>query len=235
LLQDNTIIYRFTGPFGVRVDTGQSLLLLGAFLLYGYLGYDLVRGVIFCVLLIGSIYLHELGHAWGCVVQDVPVRRIMLHGGGGFCERTRSATRHEQELIVAMGPIVNLAIWALAGLADHLLWAIWAVAATTLDASYGPLGFLSETLYLLGLINLWLFAFNMIPVQPLDGGKLLHLGMLRFLAPSAAHRATGAIGFAFALAWIPAMYLMYTTHGWIMFFIPSIMGHFNMMRGKLAF
>ena len=44
--------------------------------------------------------LHEMGHAWGALVQGVPVRRIMLHGGGGFCERARSATAREDELIV---------------------------------------------------------------------------------------------------------------------------------------
>ena len=62
------------------------------------------------------IFLHELGHAWGCQVQGIPVRRIVLHGGGGFCEHTRSGTRTEQELIIAMGPLVNLALWALGSL-----------------------------------------------------------------------------------------------------------------------
>lgn len=57
----------------------------------------------FFPILPGSIHLHELGHACGNPAQVVPVNRIMLYGGGGFCERTRSATRYEQELIVAMG------------------------------------------------------------------------------------------------------------------------------------
>ena len=33
-----------------------------------------------------------------------------------FCERSRSASVKQDELIVAMGPIVNLVIWALASL-----------------------------------------------------------------------------------------------------------------------
>jgi hypothetical protein len=67
--------------------------------------------------LVGSIFLHELGHAWGATVQGVPVRRIVINGGGGFCEQARSATRRQDELIVAMGPIVNLTIWAAGSLA----------------------------------------------------------------------------------------------------------------------
>jgi len=67
-------------------------------------------------LLTGSIFLHELGHAWGTIVQGIPVRRIMIYGGGGFCERSRSASVKQRELIVAMGPIVNLVIWAFASL-----------------------------------------------------------------------------------------------------------------------
>ena len=40
--------------------------------------------LIFVAMLIGSILAHELGHAWGALIQNVRVRRIMLHGGGGF-------------------------------------------------------------------------------------------------------------------------------------------------------
>ena len=87
---------------------------------------DFAFDLMFFAILIGSIYLHELGHAWGCLIQGVPVRRVMIYGGGGFCEPTRSSTRYEQELIVAMGPIVNLLenefhdAWAHAGIFGDL-------------------------------------------------------------------------------------------------------------------
>lgn len=227
MLQNDTVIFQFTGPMGVRVDVGQSLGMLVLFLVV-LSGGDLVGNVIFAGLLILAIFLHEYGHAWGCAVQGVPVRRIMLHGGGGFCEHARSVSPNQDELIVAMGPIVNLGLWALASLGQ---WAMW----------QNPTGLESflyiEVSYYLGIfafLNLALFIFNLIPVQPLDGGKLFHLTLLRFLQPRTAHRLTGCVGLMLSIAWIPAMIFLFITGGWILFFIPSIPTHYRMARGQLA-
>ena len=117
MFRDTSPIFEFRGPWGVPIQIGGSLLLLPLMLIdLGGTPRGFAFDMMFVLILIGSIYLHELGHAWACLIQGVPVKRIMLYGGGGFCERTRSATRHEQELIVAMGPIVNLFLWAIAGL-----------------------------------------------------------------------------------------------------------------------
>ncbi|WP_428548482.1 metalloprotease [Profundibacter sp.] len=150
------VIFEFRGFFGVPVHIGSSILLLVLlFLSFGTSAAQLLYNAIFLGLIIGSIYLHGLGHACATLIQGIPVRRIMIYGGGGFCERTRSATPRQEELIVAMGPIVNLTIWAVASL-------IW---------PYMPEGLLMWAVNLLAWINLFLAIFNMIPVQPLDGGK----------------------------------------------------------------
>ena len=116
MFQDNKPIFEFRGPWGVPVQVGASLfLLMLLFVDFGGAPRDFAFDMMFFAILIGSIYLHELGHAWGCLIQGVPVRRVMIYGGGGFCEPTRSGSRSEQELIVAMGPIVNLFLWAVAG------------------------------------------------------------------------------------------------------------------------
>ena len=108
---NDTAIARFPGPWGIPIEIGSSLLLL-LFILGGVGGSSGLYGITFVAIILGSILLHELGHAWGCVVQGVPVARIMLYGGGGFCQPARAATNHENELIVAMGPVVNICIWA---------------------------------------------------------------------------------------------------------------------------
>ena len=119
---NDTPIFQFIGPFGVPVQVGRSLLLLPLiFISFGGGLTSMAYDMAIVAMLIGSIFLHELGHAGGCLVQGVPVRRIMIHGGGGFCEHARSPSYTEQELIVAMGPIVNLAIWALASLAAPMV------------------------------------------------------------------------------------------------------------------
>lgn len=121
MIEDKNIIFRFNGPMGVPVEVGQSaLMLFGIILFLG--GSNIAYSAALVVMLFGSVLAHELGHAWGAIKQGVPVKRIMLTGGGGFCQHQRAPTPHEAELIVAMGPIVNIAIWAIASLAEHWLW-----------------------------------------------------------------------------------------------------------------
>ncbi len=227
MLRDDKVIFRFIGPMGVPVELGQSLGLLIVLIVLISQGLS-VGSLIFAALLVTTIFLHELGHAWGCKVQGVPVRRIMLHGGGGFCEHARSADRREQELIVAMGPLVNLALWAIASLGQWLMIQDLPVVPTPLYVQiYSYLG-------LFAFLNLAFFVFNMIPVQPLDGGKLCHLFLLRLLPPGTAHRMTGWIGLVLSVLWIPTAVLAWMSWGWILFFIPSIPAHYRMARGELA-
>ena len=224
MLQTGPIIFRFNGVFGLPVEIGQTL----AFLVFLFVGLTLMAGgsvlwvLVVIAMILGIIYLHELGHAWASLIQGVPVRRIVLHGGGGFCEQARSATAHQQEFIVAMGPLVNLALWAIGSLAADWVW------STGIGA-----GMLGHYLSLFSMLNLMFFIFNLIPVQPLDGGRLLQLVLLRFVPPRMAMQITGAIGLVFAILWWPALLYLWFTTGWLLLFVPSIWLHYQMMRGEL--
>ena len=232
---NGTIISRLRGPWGVPVEIDQSILFLAGLLIYLGLGGGILDAVILCVVLIGSIYLHELGPAWGCRVQGIPVRRVVLHGGGGFCERAATATPREEELIVAMGPLVNLALWALAGL---LIWALQVFLVANPGVGFGSMWLVMEVFGVLSLvatINFALFVFNLIPVQPLDGGKLFQLFLMRIMGRRSAHRVAGAVGLVAAVLWIPAAIWVFVTYGFILFFFPSIKGHYRMMKGDLVF
>ena len=212
---NDTPIATFKGPFGVPVQIGGSIILLPLIFLGFSGGTDtLVYDLIFVAILIVSIFLHELGHAWGCIVQGVPVRRIKIHGGGGFCEHARSPSYREQELIVAMGPIVNIAIWAVASMIFPLI----------------EPGMLAWAIYWTGLINLFLAVFNMVPVHPLDGGKLFQLALLRFAPSATATRISGGVGLVFAVLWIPAMIWLFFTVGLVLFFFPSVRLHWQMFQ-----
>jgi len=215
MLRDSNPIHEFRGPWGVPIQIGASLILLPLILVdFTAEAYYIFYDLIFVALLIGSILLHELGHAWGSLIQGVPVNRIMLHGGGGFCER-RSASLYEQELIVAMGPIVNLAIWATASL---------------LAPVFPPHSEIYWILETLAMINLFLAILNLLPVQPLDGGKLLQLTLRRFMPDDMATRICGGIGLVLAVLWVPMMVLCYLTFGLVLFFIPPIALHWQMVR-----
>lgn len=233
MLQNDAILFEFRGPWGVPIQFGQSLAFLVGLLLYLNLNGNIMNGVIISLMLITIILLHELGHAWGNLIQGIPVRRIMIHGGGGFCEPGAPGSPSQRELTVAMGPLVNLALWALAGIA------LWALFKLVVQGSLGvsvPIGTLSLIAYYIDLFaffNLLFFIFNLIPVQPLDGGKLLHLFLQRAYPPQQAQQITGAIGLAAAIAWIPLAIWGFLTFGIILFFFPSIPLHYKIMRGEI--
>ncbi|MBM7066136.1 site-2 protease family protein [Actibacterium sp. 188UL27-1] len=208
-------LFEFRGPFGVPVQVNPSIVLLVLlFVAIGGSADMMAFDLLFVAMLIGSIFLHELGHAWGCLIQGVPVRRIVLHGGGGFCEHRHAVTAEQDELIVAMGPIVNLTIWAVAGLM----------------LPYTSGGMVTWAVATLGWMNLFLAVFNLIPVMPLDGGKLFQLLLMRFTTASLATRISGAVGLVIAILWIPAMVLSYMYVGLVLFFIPAIALHWQMLR-----
>ncbi len=209
-------LFAFRGPWGVPVEVNASLLLLPLLLLdFSATSREFAFDLMFFLILVGSIYLHELGHAWGCLIQGVPVKRVVLHCAGGFCERTRSATRYEQELIVAMGPIVTLTLWAVAGLiapfiADpEIAWVFWTISS----------------------LNGFLALLNLMPVNPLDGGKLFALLMHRLFRPRAAIFVSAAVGLICAVAWVPMTIYGYLQFGFVLFFLPSVALHWRMLKG----
>ena len=237
MFQDTSPIYQFRGPLGIPVQIGSSLGMLVLFYVF-MSGGNLISTLGIVAMLVASIFLHEMGHAWASEIQGVPVRRIMLYGGGGFCESKRSANAWQQEFIVAMGPIVNLTLWAFASLGEYYLW-MWVISDPSELATPGAITgdlrvILAVQLGLFAMINGFLAVFNLIPVQPLDGGKLLHLAMLRVMAPMSAMKVAGSIGLILSILWIPAMLVAYVSGWWILFFVPSIPTHFAMARGRLG-
>lgn len=119
-------------------------------------------GIIGALALFGSIVLHELGHAKVAETQGVPMKGITLFIFGGVAEMTQEPPSAKAEFLVAIaGPIVSVIV----GLICLGAWyagqtAEWPVSVTAVLAY-------------LGIINLVLVAFNMIPAFPLDGGRVL--------------------------------------------------------------
>lgn len=219
---NDTTIYSFRGPMGVRVDIGQSLIYLVGLFLYMGLNGNILYSVILIGMLLLSIFLHELGHAWGAIVQGVPVRRVMIYGGGGFCQPARSVSRYEDELFTLAGPLVNLALWAISGIVSYLLY------------QYGPMTtFVDWVIYYLwifGQLNLVLFCLNLVPVLPLDGGRLFHLLLCRLMSFDIATRIAGGVGLVISVLWIPGMIWLYLTFGWALLIIPPIRPNLTMLR-----
>jgi Zn-dependent protease len=114
------------------------------------------------LLFLGSIVAHELGHSVIAQRNQVGVKGITLFALGGVAElegEPRNAGAAGR--IALAGPVVSVAV----GVGSL-------VAAWTL----GILGFsvlAQAALLWLGVINLGLAAFNMLPALPLDGGRVV--------------------------------------------------------------
>jgi Zn-dependent protease len=109
-----------------------------------------------------SLLAHELGHALVARRHGVGVDGITLWLLGGLARLDRPAPTPAAEARIALaGPLVS-------GLIGVVLVA---VAVLTRDAAWAPLA--RAVALWLGLVNVLLAGFNLLPGAPLDGGRVL--------------------------------------------------------------
>jgi Zn-dependent protease/CBS domain-containing protein len=123
-------------------------------------------GVVTSVLFFASVLLHELGHAWVALRNNIPVNGITLFIFGGVAQIGAQAKTPGAEFrIAAGGPVVSF----LLALGFGLLWLV--------DRNISYLGAPSGWL---AFINLMLLLFNLLPGYPLDGGRMLRAAVWHF-------------------------------------------------------
>lgn len=158
--------------FGVPFSIHWSLpALLAGLAVYGFIHGgidDVIEKLVFWVILILSILLHELGHAGAAALFGIKTTRISLNFMGGVAQFGRElATTSEKLAITFAGPLVNLVL-ALSGFSFFAFGFLEPVSVK--DA----LSLTTEgVLTLIIVINVVLFAFNMLPIYPMDGGQIL--------------------------------------------------------------
>jgi Zn-dependent protease/CBS domain-containing protein len=126
-------------------------------------------GGIAALLLFLSVLLHELGHSYVALRYQIPIRQITLFIFGGMAHMGKEPPSPRAEFLIAMaGPLVSLILGAgcLGG----------AMAVESLFAQSGAQG-LVVLGSLLGMVNVQLGLFNLIPGFPLDGGRVLRAGL----------------------------------------------------------
>jgi stage IV sporulation protein FB len=118
----------------------------------------LKRVLIWVAVAFVSILWHELGHAF--VMRHFGDRRtsILLYGGGGLASGSAFRTRREQILISFAGPAAGLALGGLV---------FWIDAAFPMHSPYARL-IVRDLLW----INIAWSLVNLLPIIPLDGGRI---------------------------------------------------------------
>src|SRR5579875_2898742 len=112
------------------------------------------------LLLFVSVLLHELGHSLVAQSEGLPVTSITLFIFGGVSNLSREPSSPGDEFRIAFaGPAVSIVIGVVCVLLHNAI-----TDPTWLTAIFGYLG----------VTNLLLAAFNLLPAYPLDGGRVLH-------------------------------------------------------------
>ncbi|GAB3434016.1 site-2 protease family protein [Flindersiella endophytica] len=125
--------------------------------------WSYVAGLVFAILLYGSVLVHEISHVLVAKRFGLPVRAITVQFLGGVSEIEREPETPWREFAVAVvGPLTSLGLGLGAG------------AATLAFEMPALLELAGE---LLAGANLLVGVFNLLPGLPLDGGRMLRAGV----------------------------------------------------------
>ena len=186
----------------------HPLALIGAIICIG-VGQG---GAVLAALL--ALVLHELAHIFTAKAFRLPVPEVEItpFGGVAHMEDISQATPVQQFLVAAAGPLMS---WLCCLVCAGLLQLQWV-------SLYQIEGFLRW--------NLLLLCFNLLPVLPLDGGRMLQAVLTPFIGWQKAMRILASAGVCVGLAmnllavWgaihgaanlslvIAGCYLMYAAH-----------------------
>jgi len=122
-----------------------------------------IAGTVASLMLFVSVLIHELCHSMVALKKGIKVSSIIffIFGGVSNIEKEPESARTEF-LMAAAGPLSSFILGGL------LMGA--ALYMNSLNRFADPL---IGTLYSIGLINIWLGIFNILPGFPLDGGRVL--------------------------------------------------------------
>jgi Zn-dependent protease/predicted transcriptional regulator len=137
--------------------------------------------IVTAVLFFAAIVVHELSHAIVAKLRGLPVRSITLFALGGVAQIEKEAADAKTEFWMGIiGPITSFVIGVVC-------------LAITVALGWTPPEFpqrpLPAMLMWLGVINIGLAIFNMIPGFPLDGGRVLR-GIIWWITGNAKRATT---------------------------------------------
>jgi len=191
----NRMSFTFARIRGIPIRAHVTLLLVAflflqpSFTARAHKGTIALVGLAMAVLFVGSILLHELGHAYQASREGMRTEAITLWalGGMAFIERDELKPGPEFRVAVA-GPVVTGLLALLFGL---------------LGASGDRLGLsplVRRVLYNSGSTQQILLVFNLIPAFPLDGGRMLMAAIWKVTGNlTTASRVSSAIGKGFGV------------------------------------
>lgn len=147
-------------------------------------GEAIAWGAAFTVGLFACTWTHEMGHIWMGRRCGVETPTISLSGLGGLAHMDAPAQRPRDEILIS-----------LAGPATHLAWlaVLWPAVLLLRGAHQ-----VESWFWMLDgfrALQLSLMIFNLLPVYPLDGGRVLRGALATRMHANRASLHTATVGF----------------------------------------
>ncbi|MCK8518188.1 CBS domain-containing protein [Methanoculleus sp. 7T] len=168
--------------FGVPID---MRLIVAGFNPY-------ILGTVVALGLFVGVFIHEMAHSLIAKAKGIKIHSITLLILGGVSQMEETMPDPKIELPMALaGPLTSLAV----GLISGALVYVFDLAVPD-PAIAGVLIFVFGYL---GLLNILLFGFNLLPAFPMDGGRVLRAWLARRMPLSRATRIAADVGRGFAV------------------------------------
>ena len=198
--------------FGVPVSAKRSFLPAFALVAYQFgmyffaahrglgLPVGMAEGVAAAALLYATVLAHEYGHLLAARAFGIRTLHIVLNFMGGGAAVVRGFRQALPEFVIALaGPVVS----ALAGVAFF-------AAALAFPGTLAA-GIFS----LIGGLNFLLAGFNLLPMFPMDGGRVLRAALTRFFGSYRATRIAAVVSvFASGLLLYSGLHIALTASLW---------------------
>jgi Zn-dependent protease/CBS domain-containing protein len=147
-----------------------------------------IYSLTFAVILFICVALHELGHSYVARKSGIAIRSITLYFFGGVASMEEIPRNPRLELRMAFaGPAISGVLGVLCVLLSQ--------PAAAVQNSHP----LTIMLWTLGIMNLLLMAFNLLPAFPMDGGRLLRAWFATRMPYVKATQSAAEVGRMFAI------------------------------------
>ena len=168
--------------FQVPVDT--------SLITEGYMPY--ILGAVVALGLFGGVLVHELAHSLVARKKGIKITSITLMIFGGIASMEEGVPDPKAELPMALvGPLTSLAV----GLVCSGL--VFVVPAITSNPPVA--GVLIFVFGYLGVLNIILCVFNLLPAFPMDGGRVLRAWLAKRMPLYRATKIAADVGKGFAI------------------------------------
>jgi Zn-dependent protease len=169
--------------------------------------FRLSLAAIAAFLFILSLLLHEMSHSYVAMKYGTKIRGITLFIFGGLAMMEDLPKEPDKEWRIAIaGPLMSFAI------GGAFLFAYFGIAAVDV-AIYDPLTIL---IFSIGLLNVVLATFNLLPAFPMDGGRVLRAFLAKRMQFLKATKRAVFVGKTFAVimaivGFMPDPFILFST------------------------